>query len=97
MLKIIFMIIISLNSLFSWELIEVSQDLKTGKIDKNIQYCVKQCQDIARQKDLFQEANKKLESQINEKDQIINDLTQSLHDCQEELKSLKIKFNKIVE
>jgi hypothetical protein len=37
MLKIIFMIVVGLNALFSWELIEVSKDLKTGKIDKNIQ------------------------------------------------------------
>ena len=37
MLKIIFAIIFNLNLLFSWELIAVSKDLKTGKIDKNIQ------------------------------------------------------------
>ena len=67
------------------------------KIDKNIQYCVKQCQNVARQKELFEEENQKLENQINEKDQIINDLTQSLYNCKEELKSLKIKFNKIME
>ena len=67
------------------------------KINNNIQHCVKQCQDIAKHKELFEEKNKELENQIGSKNKIINELTEALHNCQEELENLKVKFNKIME